>query len=99
MNAQTGRDFLHAILEVGASVKAADAFVTFRGRPPKIDAFLRHNGISTVPAAQIKEEEKQAQCNASSFFKRKRDGDDDLDENPYKRASVSSRDDATTLTA
>ena len=45
-NKQTGRDFLHCILEVGSSKKALDAFVAFRGRPAKIDALLRHNGIA-----------------------------------------------------
>ena len=44
-NAKTGQDFLHQILEVGGSRKAIDAFVGFRGRPAKIDALLRHNGI------------------------------------------------------
>ncbi|KTD33832.1 oligopeptidase A [Legionella nautarum] len=44
-NAQTGHDFLHSILEVGGSKKAADAYLQFRGRPAKVDALLRHNGI------------------------------------------------------
>lgn len=44
-NAQTGRDFLHQILEVGGSRKASDAFMAFRGREAKIDALLKHNGI------------------------------------------------------
>lgn len=44
-NAQTGRDFLHSILEKGGSKKAADAYLQFRGRPAKVDALLRHNGI------------------------------------------------------
>jgi oligopeptidase A len=44
-NAKTGQDFLHQVLEVGGSRKAIDAFVGFRGRPAKIDALLRHNGI------------------------------------------------------
>ncbi len=44
-NAKTGYDFLHQILEVGGSRKAADAFLRFRGRAPKIDALLKHNGI------------------------------------------------------
>jgi oligopeptidase A len=46
-NEQTGRDFLHAILEVGGAKKAADAYQLFRGRPATIDALLRHNGIAT----------------------------------------------------
>ncbi|KTC84559.1 M3 family metallopeptidase [Legionella drozanskii] len=44
-NAQTGRDFLHSILEIGGSKKAANAYLQFRGRPAKVDALLRHNGI------------------------------------------------------
>lgn len=47
-NPQTGRDFLQSILEVGSSVKAADAFIAFRGRSATIDALLRHNGIMTT---------------------------------------------------
>ncbi len=44
-NQQTGREFLHSVLEVGGSVKAADAFMHFRKRAPKIDALLKHSGI------------------------------------------------------
>lgn len=42
---KTGRDFLHEILEIGGSKKAADAYVAFRGRLPTVDALLRHRGI------------------------------------------------------
>ena len=45
-NAETGRDFLHCILEVGGSRKAADAYVAFRGRAATVDALLKHNGIN-----------------------------------------------------
>ena len=45
-NPDTGRDFLHQILEVGGSKKAAQAFASFRGRMPTIDALLKHNGIN-----------------------------------------------------
>lgn len=45
LNPQTGHDFLHNILEVGSSKKAAEAYKEFRGRPATIDALLRHNGI------------------------------------------------------
>lgn len=48
LNEKTGRDFLHAILEVGGSKKAADAFLAFRGRPAEVEALLRHNGIIAV---------------------------------------------------
>lgn len=46
-NHQTGRDFLHCILEVGGSKKAAEAFVDFRGRQATVDALLRHSGIQS----------------------------------------------------
>ncbi len=44
-NAKTGGDFLHCILEVGGSLKAAEAYQAFRGRAATVDALLRHNGI------------------------------------------------------
>lgn len=43
---KTGRDFLHAILEQGGSKEPMELFKQFRGREPKIDALLRHSGIS-----------------------------------------------------
>ncbi|RKG32248.1 M3 family metallopeptidase [Acinetobacter tianfuensis] len=43
-NTQTGKDFRQAILAVGGKDAALDAFVKFRGREPKIDALLRHQG-------------------------------------------------------
>ena len=42
---ETGKAFLTNILEKGGSEDAMDLFVKFRGREPKIDALLRHNGI------------------------------------------------------
>ena len=47
-NTQTGRDFLHSILEVGGSKKALDAFVAFRKRKPIIEPLLKHNGILSM---------------------------------------------------
>ncbi len=44
-NAKTGREFLHCILEVGGSKKAQDAFKSFRGREPQVEALLRQTGI------------------------------------------------------
>ena len=41
----TGRKFLAEILAVGGSRPALESFVAFRGREPKIDALLRHNGM------------------------------------------------------
>ncbi len=45
-SAKTGRDFLHAILEQGGSKEPMELFKQFRGREPKIDALLRHSGIT-----------------------------------------------------
>ncbi|MCM8543573.1 MAG: oligopeptidase A [Lentisphaeraceae bacterium] len=41
----TGLEFLDSILSKGGSADAAELFIDFRGRPPKIDALLRHCGI------------------------------------------------------
>lgn len=43
-NTQTGNEFRKAILAVGGQDTALEAFVNFRGREPKIDALLRHQG-------------------------------------------------------
>ncbi|RKG36856.1 M3 family metallopeptidase [Acinetobacter rongchengensis] len=43
-NTQTGQAFRQAILAVGGKDTALDAFINFRGREPKIDALLRHQG-------------------------------------------------------
>ena len=43
-NTETGHAFRKAILAVGGKDSALDAFVNFRGREPKIDALLRHQG-------------------------------------------------------
>lgn len=42
----TGLSFLQNILEKGGSSDAMTLFKNFRGREPKIDALLRHNGIA-----------------------------------------------------
>ncbi len=41
----TGQSFLSKILETGGSVDPLDAFISFRGRGPKVDALLRHSGL------------------------------------------------------
>jgi oligopeptidase A len=46
LNASTGRDFLHCILEVGSSREARASFEAFRGREATTDAFLKHHGIT-----------------------------------------------------
>lgn len=45
-NAETGLAFRQAILAVGGSVDALNAFKNFRGRDAQLDALLRHNGWS-----------------------------------------------------
>ena len=44
-DAKTGNAFLTEILEKGGSADAMELFKNFRGREPKIEALLRHNGI------------------------------------------------------
>ncbi|MXS86191.1 M3 family peptidase [Nitrosomonas sp. HPC101] len=46
VNAKTGERFWHEILAVGGSRPALESFVAFRGRQPKIDALLRHHGMT-----------------------------------------------------
>ena len=43
-NQTTGQAFRKAILAVGGQEEALSAFIAFRGREPKIDALLRHQG-------------------------------------------------------
>jgi oligopeptidase A len=47
---RTAERFRRAILSVGGSRKALDAFVDFRGRPPELDALLRQAGITAARA-------------------------------------------------
>ena len=42
---QAGRDFRSNILEMGGSREPMELFTAFRGRPPQVDALLRHSGI------------------------------------------------------
>ena len=42
---RTGERFRDEILAVGGSRPAIESFTAFRGREPKIDALLRHNGM------------------------------------------------------
>ncbi len=46
VNTQTGARFRDEILAVGGSRPALESFIAFRGREPKIDALLRHNGMA-----------------------------------------------------
>jgi len=45
LDAATGSHFREEILAVGGSRDAMDSFIAFRGREPRIDALLRHNGL------------------------------------------------------
>ena len=44
-----GERFRREVLAAGGSRPAIESFIAFRGRPPRIDALLRHNGM-TAPA-------------------------------------------------
>jgi oligopeptidase A len=49
----TGQRFWKEILGVGGSRPALESFVAFRGREPKIDALLRHSGMSGGAGAPV----------------------------------------------
>jgi oligopeptidase A len=44
-DAETGARFRDEVLAVGGSRPAAESFRAFRGREPRVDALLRHNGM------------------------------------------------------
>jgi len=46
----TGRRLRQTILEVGGSRPALESFKAFRGREPRIDALLRHQGMADADA-------------------------------------------------
>jgi oligopeptidase A len=46
LDSANGGRFRDEILAVGGSRPALESFVAFRGREPKIDALLRHSGMS-----------------------------------------------------
>ena len=46
-NPATGRRFLQEVLEQGGARDAIDNFKAFRGREPRIDALLRHQGMGS----------------------------------------------------
>ncbi|HKX52794.1 MAG TPA: M3 family metallopeptidase [Nitrosospira sp.] len=50
VDAETGVRFWKEILAVGGSRPALESFIAFRGREPKIDALLRHNGMALALA-------------------------------------------------
>jgi oligopeptidase A len=45
LDSQTGQRFWNEVLAMGGSRPALESFVAFRGREPRIDALLRHNGM------------------------------------------------------
>ncbi|HEX4942761.1 MAG TPA: M3 family metallopeptidase [Usitatibacteraceae bacterium] len=48
LNPATGERFRNEVLGVGGSRPAIESFVAFRGRKPRIDALLRHNGMNAT---------------------------------------------------
>jgi len=46
LDAATGSRFLDEVLAVGGSRPALESFKAFRGREPRVDALLRHNGMN-----------------------------------------------------
>ncbi len=52
VDADTGRRFREAVLEVGGSRAALQSFTAFRGRAPQIDALMRHLGIAQAPPVE-----------------------------------------------
>jgi oligopeptidase A len=48
LNPEVGGRFRREVLSRGGSRPALESFVAFRGREPRIDALLRHNGMTAV---------------------------------------------------
>ncbi|HZZ93534.1 MAG TPA: M3 family metallopeptidase [Usitatibacter sp.] len=48
LNPQVGERFRREVLAAGGSRPALESFVAFRGRAPRIDALLRHNGMAAT---------------------------------------------------
>ena len=46
LNVETGRRYRENVLETGGSRSTLESFKAFRGREPRIDALLRHQGLS-----------------------------------------------------
>ncbi|WP_372527861.1 M3 family metallopeptidase [Piscinibacter sp.] len=46
LDVETGRRYREAVLEAGGSRPAMESFKAFRGREPRIDALLRHQGMA-----------------------------------------------------
>jgi hypothetical protein len=54
LSAAAGARFRDEVLALGGSRPAMESFVAFRGRPPQLDALLRHNGM-VIPASAREE--------------------------------------------
>jgi oligopeptidase A len=48
LNPQVGERFRREVLAAGGSRPALESFVAFRGRAPRIEALLRHNGMTAA---------------------------------------------------
>ena len=46
LNVETGRRYRQNVLETGGSRSTMESFKAFRGREPRIDALLRHQGLA-----------------------------------------------------
>ena len=53
LNVDTGRRYRQSVLETGGSRTAMDSFKAFRGREPRIDALLRHQGLAPAGAPNV----------------------------------------------
>jgi oligopeptidase A len=51
LSVETGRRLRENVFETGGSRSTLDGFKAFRGREPRIDALLRHQGLSASPDA------------------------------------------------
>ena len=49
LSPEVGARFRDEVLARGGSRPALESFVAFRGRPPQLDALLRHNGMIESP--------------------------------------------------
>jgi oligopeptidase A len=49
LSVKTGRRLRESVFETGGSRSTIESFKAFRGREPRIDALLRHQGLNTAP--------------------------------------------------
>jgi oligopeptidase A len=53
LDPETGQRFWNEILAMGGSRPALESFIAFRGREPRIDALMRHSGMSGGAGAPL----------------------------------------------